>query len=134
MNSDAPYEENGLSVLFLETCYGFKLDRSHPGLLWIWFIYHKRHQIITVQLKIDIFNGKKTIIKCLADFPQHLIIVFFHKKCQFLVELSWFDGICDRINQIHSKHGWDLSNLIWFIYHKRHQIITIQLKIAIFYE
>jgi hypothetical protein len=36
-------------VLFLETCYGFKLDRSHPVLLWIWFIYHKHHQIITDQ-------------------------------------------------------------------------------------
>jgi hypothetical protein len=42
----------------------------------------------------------------MADFPQHLMIVFFHKK---MVILS-----C--------------------IYHKRHQMITIQLKIVIFIE
>jgi hypothetical protein len=29
-------------------------------------------------------------IATLVDFSQHLMIVFFHKKWQFLVEFVWF--------------------------------------------
>jgi hypothetical protein len=55
---------------------------------------------MTIQLKIVIFYEKRPLLNVeknqpmaslcyfyLADFPQHLMIVFFHKKWQFLVEL-----------------------------------------------
>jgi hypothetical protein len=74
-------------VLFLETCSGFKLDRSLLGLLWIWFIYHKPHQIMTVQLKRVIFIEKRLSLN-VEENELMASLCYFQKH---VAALNWID-------------------------------------------